>query len=101
MTSEPFELVLAAMALVAIAVLLLRGPLLARSDHSSIDAAVAIPTLQVGRTGVAISYLRPGGKAQFGSRIVDVLTDGEVVKKGKQVSVIDQIDGDTYVREVT
>lgn len=100
MTSEPFELILAAMALVAIAVLLLRGPLLAR-DVPQTNGDSTLPRLQVGQTGIAISYLRPGGKAQFGSRILDVLTDGEVVKKGRQVSVIEQIDGDTYVREVS
>lgn len=100
MTSEPFELVLVVMAIGAIAILLLRGPLLARSDDPSIHGAVAIPALQVGQTGVAISYLRPGGKAQFGSLILDVMTDGEVVKKGKRVAVIEQLDGETYVREV-
>ena len=51
----------------------------------------AIETRQkslLGRTGVAISTLRPSGKAQFGDEIVDVMSDGEMVEQGKAVRVI-------------
>ncbi len=42
----------------------------------------------LGREGVAISLLRPGGKAQFGDDIVDVVTEGPLVEKGTRVKVI-------------
>jgi membrane-bound serine protease (ClpP class) len=41
-----------------------------------------------GLTGVTVSTLRPGGKAQFGDELVDVISDGEMVEAGKTVQVI-------------
>jgi membrane-bound serine protease (ClpP class) len=43
---------------------------------------------RVGQTGVAISNLRPGGKAQFGDAILDVITQGEMISKGQMVRII-------------
>ena len=43
---------------------------------------------QLGRVGVAISPLRPGGKAQFGERILDVISQGDLVPKGSRVRII-------------
>src|SRR5581483_9757143 len=43
---------------------------------------------RVGQTGVAISNLRPGGKAQFGEQILDVITQGELIAKGQSVRII-------------
>jgi membrane-bound serine protease (ClpP class) len=41
-----------------------------------------------GQIGVAVSVLRPGGKAQFGDDILDVISQGEVVSKGTSVKII-------------
>jgi membrane-bound serine protease (ClpP class) len=41
-----------------------------------------------GQVGVAVSNLRPGGKAQFGDQIVDVISQGDLVPKGARVRVI-------------
>ena len=41
-----------------------------------------------GAVGVAISNLRPGGKAQFGDAILDVITQGDLVAKDQKVRVI-------------
>ena len=41
-----------------------------------------------GQMGVAISALRPGGIAQFGDDILDVVSQGEMVPKGTQVRII-------------
>jgi membrane-bound serine protease (ClpP class) len=38
--------------------------------------------------GVAISPLRPGGKAQFGNDILDVISQGELIDKGSRVKII-------------
>jgi len=43
---------------------------------------------QMGHKGVAISNLRPGGKAQFGNDILDVITEGEMIAKGSAVRII-------------
>ena len=49
-----------------------------QADHSS----------QLGQIGVALSPLRPGGKAQFGDRILDVLSQGDLVATGTRVRII-------------
>lgn len=41
-----------------------------------------------GQIGVTISPLRPGGKAQFGEAILDVISQGEMVPRGTQVRII-------------
>jgi membrane-bound ClpP family serine protease len=43
---------------------------------------------RVGERGVAISPLRPGGKAQFGEEILDVITQGEMIPKGASVRIL-------------
>ena len=44
--------------------------------------------MRVGLTGVAVSSLRPGGKAQFGDEILDVITQGEMIDKGRRVKIV-------------
>ena len=41
-----------------------------------------------GMVGVALSTLRPGGKAKFGDEILDVVTEGDLIEKGSPVRVI-------------
>jgi membrane-bound serine protease (ClpP class) len=41
-----------------------------------------------GQVGVAISNLRPGGKAQFGDQVLDVISQGDMVAKGRKVKII-------------
>jgi membrane-bound serine protease (ClpP class) len=41
-----------------------------------------------GREGVALSPLRPGGRAQFGDQVCDALSQGEMIQKGERVRVI-------------
>ncbi|MBI3878853.1 MAG: ATP-dependent Clp protease proteolytic subunit [Verrucomicrobia bacterium] len=43
---------------------------------------------RVGQMGVTLSVLRPGGKAQFGEDILDVMTQGELIEKGMPVRII-------------
>lgn len=43
---------------------------------------------RLGHVGVAVSVLRPGGKAQFGEEILDVITQGELLEKGRRVRII-------------
>ena len=41
-----------------------------------------------GRTGTAVSYLRPAGIASIEGRRVDVLTEGEFIAQGTPVRVV-------------
>jgi membrane-bound serine protease (ClpP class) len=43
---------------------------------------------RVGQVGVTLSVLRPGGKAQFGDAILDVMTEGTMVEAGKKVRIL-------------
>jgi membrane-bound serine protease (ClpP class) len=42
----------------------------------------------LGRVGRTISPLRPSGKAQFDESILDVMSQGEMIEKGKSVRII-------------
>jgi membrane-bound serine protease (ClpP class) len=57
-------------------------------------------TSRIGQTGVAISNLRPGGKAQFGHDIIDVITQGEMISKGQPVRIIGNSGTDAIVESV-
>ncbi len=43
---------------------------------------------RVGQVGVAMSSLRPGGKARFGDAILDVISQGELIERGRHVKII-------------
>ena len=43
---------------------------------------------QLGLEGVAVSVLRPGGKARFGEELLDVVTQGELVERGTRVRIV-------------
>ena len=42
----------------------------------------------VASKGVALTPLRPAGRAQFDEQIVDVVTEGDFVESGDQVEVL-------------
>lgn len=83
-----------AVAVLALARVLPETPIFRRlvsttaSGEISTIAAETVRNSRVGEVGVAISQLRPGGKAQFGDEIIDVITQGELLPKGTQVRVI-------------
>jgi membrane-bound serine protease (ClpP class) len=52
--------------------------------------------VRVGDEGIAHSLLRPGGKARFGQRWLDVLTDGDFIPRGSRVRVV-RIQGSQIV----
>jgi membrane-bound serine protease (ClpP class) len=58
------------------------------SGVASVAAQERKQASRVGERGVALSNLRPGGKAQFGSDILDVITQGEMIGKGQAVRII-------------
>lgn len=80
--------------LVALARLLpktaLYGKLVTRaaSGTGSVAAQAAAQASQVGWEGTALSVLRPGGKAQFGDQVLDVVTQGELIERGARVRIV-------------
>lgn len=55
------------------------------------DAKSQEPGLEalIGQEGVTLTDLRPSGIAMFGNRRTDVITQGDMVDKGKRISVVD------------
>lgn len=51
-------------------------------------SAAAVAMVNKGQEGVALTSLRPSGKADFGGQIVDVVSDGPMVKAGQPVRVL-------------
>ncbi len=100
-----------AASVVAIAVmirLLPSMPLFGRIVHTGdLSAAFASEGIErrnpelaemLGEVGVALTSLRPAGRAEFGDRLLDVVTQGEFIEKGQQVR-IQQIHGNRVVVE--
>jgi len=54
--------------------------------------------LNLGDWGVATTLLRPGGKAQFGDEILDVVSEGAFIQPGEQVRIV-QMQGTRVVVE--
>jgi len=71
------------------------------SGVSSVAALEEQQESRLGQTGVAISQLYPGGKAQFGDELLDVITRGELVEKGRPVKIIGHSGPNAVVAEVT
>jgi membrane-bound serine protease (ClpP class) len=46
----------------------------------------------LGATGVSETMLRPAGKGRFGERLVDVVTEGDLIEKGAPIKIV-QVDG--------
>ncbi|MCE5341921.1 MAG: hypothetical protein LLF92_12485 [Planctomycetaceae bacterium] len=56
--------------------------------------------LEIGMTGVAITILRPAGKAKFDDAMADVVAEGDYIQKDKPVKIV-QIQGSKIVvREI-
>jgi len=50
----------------------------------------------IGKQGMTLTMLRPVGKAQFGDTILDVVSEGELIEKGRQVKVM-KVEGNRIV----
>jgi len=61
------------------------GPFLRPSLLSGSGAVGPVP---VGSVGLAASALRPSGKAMFGDKYLDVVSDGAYIEHGSQIEVI-------------
>ena len=57
-------------------------------------------TARIGQIGIAVSPLRPGGKAQFANDILDVITQGEMIEKGEKVKIVGHSGAEAIVEAV-
>jgi membrane-bound serine protease (ClpP class) len=75
------------------------------SQSASGEASVVVQARQqskrIGELGLAVSVLRPGGKAKFGDQIIDVISQGEMIPKGTRVKVIGHSGSEAIVEAVT
>ena len=55
---------------------------------------------RIGDIGLAESLLRPAGKARFGPRLVDVVSEGEYIQGGSRVEVVERHGNRVVVRRV-
>ncbi len=70
------------------------------SGDDSVEKQEEAEKLLMGAEGVALSTLRPGGKARFGDKILDVITDGNLIVSGTKVRVVGFSTSDAIVEEV-
>jgi membrane-bound serine protease (ClpP class) len=71
--------------------LILRPP-----SEAPASEATLTPSRWLGAVGVAVSTLRPSGKAQFGEDFLDVVTESDYVESGKRLQII-EIEGNRIV----
>ena len=55
---------------------------------------------RLGWEGIALSPLRPGGKAKFGEEILDVVSEGDLIEKGRKVRIIGNSGHEAVVEAV-
>lgn len=96
-------IVLVPTALIAAFMLLPRTPIGKRLTLNTSQKAEAGYVAQdirerqlVGRTGVALSPLRPSGEARIGDQRYDVITSGEMIEKGTDI-VVSEVSGNRIV----
>ncbi len=104
------DLVLAAVGAVVVILILSRVlpktsiyPTLVSQGASGVLTEAALTAAHqkhLGMVGVALSTLRPGGKAQFGNELLDVVTEGDLIEKGSQVRVIGSSGHEAVVEAV-
>jgi len=78
-------------------------PALVSQGASAMQTEAAIATAQqqhIGMVGVAISTLRPGGKAQFGDELLDVVTEGDLIEPGRKVRIVGSSGHEAVVEAV-
>ncbi len=69
--------------------------LVAATTHTS---STGEATALLGSTGVAETNLRPSGTGRFGERLVDVVTDGDLIERGVKIKIT-QVEGARVVVE--
>ena len=72
------------------------GPYLEVSLEDSHADSIEANAAHIGDTGLAMTPLRPSGKARMGDEIFDVITEGEFLEKGTPI-IISEIRGNRVI----
>jgi membrane-bound serine protease (ClpP class) len=67
---------------------LIKGPYLDTTLSESHADSHEAWKVKVGELGTAATFLRPAGKAKFGERDIDVVTEGNFIEKGARVKIL-------------
>jgi len=67
---------------------LVEGPYLDTTLASSHADSHEAWEVKAGELGTASTFLRPAGKARFGERDIDVVTEGDFIEKGTRVKIL-------------
>jgi membrane-bound serine protease (ClpP class) len=67
----------------------IHGPYLAATlADARLDLPAAEAAIRAGRTGTAVTLLRPSGKAKIDGEVYDVVTQGDFIPKGSRIRVL-------------
>ena len=68
------------------------------TSQEGYSAAPADLAELAGQTGEALTPLRPSGRARFGERIVDVVSEGDFIARGTPVAVLEVVGSRVVVQ---
>lgn len=79
----------------------LKSPIVLREDVKGETGFLGAEDLEylIGKTGVAMTDLRPAGKGNFDGINLDIMSDGQYISKGAQVEIIKVKDNKLVVAE--
>jgi membrane-bound serine protease (ClpP class) len=84
----------------AICIVLLSTILPKTSAEQSVVTREKEEKSMMGCEGVSVSTLRPGGKGEFDGKLLDVITDGDMISSGKRIRIVGFSAHDAIVEEV-
>ncbi len=76
------------------------GPYLEATLKEASSTSEQLPGAAIGDTGTAVTFLRPSGKIRSRDAVLDVVTEGQFVPKGRRVKIIDIRGNRIIVAEV-
>lgn len=80
--------------------MVLQPPVDVDTGASSLSLSHSGPVELLGAMGVAVTPLRPSGKAQFGEQFLDVIAEGDYVSPGGRVRVVEIEGARIVVKEI-
>ncbi len=73
----------------------------ATSTSEGYSASLGEAKALLGVSGVAETNLRPSGKGRFGDKLVDVVTEGDLIERGKPITIVEVQGSRVVVKAVT
>jgi len=76
-------------------------PMLKADLAEALSPTESIENIHIGSIGIAKTFLRPVGHADFDGQLLDVQTRGEIIEPGEQIEVTLVQDGRLWVQKHT